>query len=98
MIIHRVDQGTIEWHQLRLGKPTSSQFDKIITPKTLKASAEADKYMNRLIAERLLNELGEPVLHPDAWAQALHPRRPGFLQICERIEGLLHGAIVTPRR
>lgn len=54
MIIHDVIQGTPEWAQLRAGIPTSSEFDKIITPKTGKPSSQAEKYMFGLIAERLM--------------------------------------------
>lgn len=53
--IHRVDQGTYEWVELRLGIPTSSMFHKIITPSG-KPSEQARGYMYRLIAERLLND------------------------------------------
>lgn len=51
MIIHRVDQGSPEWHALRCGIPTASEFGKIITPKTLKLSKQADDYMYRLLGE-----------------------------------------------
>lgn len=50
-----VDQGSAQWHQLRSGIPTASMFDRIITPKTLKMSAQRIPYACRLIAERLLN-------------------------------------------
>ena len=32
MIIHEVEQGSGDWLKLRLGIPTASEFDKIITP------------------------------------------------------------------
>ncbi len=53
MIRHDVEQGGPEWKMLRLGIPTASQFDKIITPSG-KPSQSADKYMNTLLAEQLL--------------------------------------------
>ena len=31
MIIHDVEQGSVEWHVLRAGKPTASVFSKLIT-------------------------------------------------------------------
>ena len=46
-------QGSDAWHKARTGIPTASHFAKLITAKTLKLSAEADKYENRLIHERL---------------------------------------------
>lgn len=55
MKIHNVPQGTPQWLALRLGIPTASEFDKIVTPKTGKLSASAPKYACKLIAERLLN-------------------------------------------
>jgi putative phage-type endonuclease len=57
MILHNVEQGTNEWLKVRLGIPTASEFSKIITP-TGKLSAQADKYANRLVAEKML---GYPV-------------------------------------
>jgi hypothetical protein len=59
MIVHDCIQGTPEWASLRAGKPTSSDFDRIITPKTGKPSSQAESYMFRLIAERLM---GHPVV------------------------------------
>ena len=53
MIILDHVQGTDAWHEARRGIPTASHFAKLITAKTLKLSAEADKYENRLIHERL---------------------------------------------
>jgi hypothetical protein len=54
-IIHNVEQGTDAWVKLRLGIPTASCFDQIITPKTGQLSKSANKYMYLLIAEKLLN-------------------------------------------
>ena len=54
MIIHECIQGTTEWLELRAGIPTASQFDRIVTPKG-KASAQAEKYMYSLLAERMMN-------------------------------------------
>ncbi len=57
MIVHDVIQGTTEWLMLRCGIPTASQFDRIVTPKG-KQSAQAEKYMHALLAERMM---GHPV-------------------------------------
>lgn len=52
--IHRgIKQGTYEWGMIRLGKATASEFDKLITPKTMKPSAQAEGYIRDLIAERI---------------------------------------------
>ncbi len=58
MIEHQVEQGSPAWLQLRLGIPTASEFDKILTPKTMKLSSQARGYAFRLVAETLL---GYPV-------------------------------------
>ncbi len=57
MIIHDVVQGTTEWLAVRAGIPTASCFDRIIT-KSGKPSSQAEKYMHRLLAERIM---GHPV-------------------------------------
>lgn len=51
MIRHDCIQGTEEWLQARCGIPTASEFHKILTPKTLKPSAQADGYVYQLLAE-----------------------------------------------
>ena len=54
MRVFVVEQGGPEWLSLRLGIPTSSEFDKIITPKTQKFSASARSFAIRLVTEELL--------------------------------------------
>lgn len=54
MIIFDVQQGTTEWAMLRAGVPTASQFQRILTPKTLKLSEQATAYAHELIAEQIL--------------------------------------------
>lgn len=51
MKIVRCEQGTPEWHDARLGIPTGSQVDRILTPKQLKVAAAAQKYLAELLAE-----------------------------------------------
>jgi hypothetical protein len=58
MRINNHVQGSDEWLQSRLGKPTASNFGKLITP-TGKPSASADGYINELIAQRITGELPE---------------------------------------
>jgi hypothetical protein len=50
VIIHDVAQGSPEWLQCRLGIPTSSCFDQIVTP-TGKLSKSSRKYALKLVAE-----------------------------------------------
>lgn len=45
------EQRSREWFAARLGIPCSSEFHKIITPKTMKVSSQAPAYAHRLLAE-----------------------------------------------
>ena len=56
MIVHECQQGSEEWFGLRRGIPTGSGMNRIVTAKTLKPSAQREKYMNELIAEWWLGE------------------------------------------
>ena len=58
MRVSDCEQGSQEWLQSRLGKPTASNFGKLITS-TGKPSASADSYINELIAQRITGELPE---------------------------------------
>jgi hypothetical protein len=58
MKFFEVEQGSGDWFRLRSGKPSASQFHRIITPAKAEKSKQADDYLYQLIAERLL---GEPV-------------------------------------
>jgi hypothetical protein len=62
MIIHNCQQGSEQWHRLRLGIPTASCFSKIVTPGG-KLSKQADGYMYRLLAEWLF---GAPLEDPES--------------------------------
>lgn len=68
MQFHDIEQGTDEWHGLRLGLPTASCFGKIITPKTGKPSTQADAYANRLIAELILGR-PQDTFPPTYWME-----------------------------
>lgn len=56
MIFVDVAQGTAEWAAARAGIPTASAFHRIMTPRTMKPSSSADKYLCELLAERLLGQ------------------------------------------
>jgi hypothetical protein len=58
MRVSNLEQGSPEWLQSRLGKPTASNFGKLITP-TGKPSTSAEGYINELIAQRITGELPE---------------------------------------
>ena len=80
MKILNLEQGSPEWLQARLGVPTASAFDKIITP-TGKASTQTDAYAKKLVAEWLC---GEPLdEYGNAWMQRgneLEPQARSFYE------------------
>jgi hypothetical protein len=51
MKIVECSQGSDEWLQARLGIPTASQFHRLLTPKTMRPSGSAEKYLYELLAE-----------------------------------------------
>jgi len=53
MIIHDCEQGTADWYAVKLGIPSASNFDKIVTPKG-QYSKQARRYAFQLLAERVL--------------------------------------------
>lgn len=53
MIYHKVEPRCSAWFYLRLGKPTASEFSRIVTSGG-KPSTQAEDYAHRLIAERML--------------------------------------------
>lgn len=55
MIVHDCQQGSPQWKALRLGIPTASEFNRILTPKG-KPSKSQDPYIFDLIAERITGE------------------------------------------
>lgn len=60
MAIHKsVKQPSAEWLQLRAGRPTASQIEKIVTAKKLEYSASATSYINHLIGERYSGHVEE---------------------------------------
>lgn len=55
MKIHNIRQRSAEWQALRVGIPTASDFDRIITPQG-KRSGQARKYMHQLAYERIVEK------------------------------------------
>lgn len=105
MKTYDVEQGSPEWKALRLGIPTASEFDRIVTP-TGAFSKQSQAYMNRLAAERFLrkplDEIGDMFwikrgaeLEPEAvaayeFARNVSLRRVGF---CTTDDGRLGASL-----
>lgn len=72
MIHHAVAQGGEDWLRLRLGKPTASEFDRILTPKKKELAAGRHAYKIKLLTELILNmpldQVNTPsMLHGHDW-------------------------------
>lgn len=65
MRICKAGQNSAQWLKDRAGIPTASNFNKIVTPKTLKLSASRVAYLNQLVGERFLGTCEEL---PATWA------------------------------
>ena len=87
MIVHDVQQGSAEWLDVRCGKPTASEFDKIVTSLG-KVSDQADGYMRRLFAERIT---GRPTMgFMSGWMERgteLEPEAAEFMDTIASING-----------
>jgi len=59
ILIHDVKQGEDDWHALRLGIPTGSRFDDIVTAVKCEPSKSSHKYMSELISERYIGQAAE---------------------------------------
>lgn len=96
-----MEQGSPEWVKIRLGKPTASAADKLLTPSTRKPSASAKGYRVHLLTEWLL---GCPIddgstgwmdrgLHMEAeaaaWYELQHDVSLQKVGFCERDDGLV---------
>ena len=99
MITVECEQGSQAWLNARLGIPTASQFDRILSPKTLKPSASAEGYRHELLAEWLL---GEPIDTVNTeWMQRgieLEPRAVQFYEFQRDIETTRIGFCLTDDR
>lgn len=97
MILHdNITQNTPEWHKVRLGLPTASAFDQLITPVKGDPSASADPYENRLVAERIT---GDPIddFGGTQWTERGHELEPEAVAYYEMIKGIdvTHGCFAT---
>jgi len=64
MLTEDVIQGSLEWKNCRLGIPTASNFDKIITASGSR-SAQANAYMGKLLGEFIAGEPEQGVYTDD---------------------------------
>ena len=67
IIVRDIEQGSADWFALRLGKATSSNFARIITPAQGKPSSQAPGYRHELLAEWLTGQPGG--MEPNGWME-----------------------------
>ena len=81
MRILEAEQGSEEWLAARVGRPSASQFHKLVTSKG-KASASADKYIDLMISERLTGR-SEPIFVTDAMQRGsdLEPEARAYYEL-----------------
>lgn len=97
MIVHNCEQGGDDWLHLRLGIPTSSCFDEILTPKELTLSKSSDKYLHRLLAEWMY---GAPIEapKPSGWMERgteLEPEAVRYYEMDRDVETATVGLVTT---
>ena len=83
MVRYNVEQNTLEWLKLRLGIPTASSFDKIMTPAKRQRSSQADHYMDRLIYEWSTGEVCEDEMYQSQWMQRGQEKEDGAIAAYE---------------
>jgi hypothetical protein len=69
VIFYAVEQNSLEWYQLRLGIPTASEFERIMTPAKRQYSSQAEGYMRRLIEEWWTGEQTESEQYQAPWME-----------------------------
>jgi hypothetical protein len=90
-----VEQGSEAWLKLRAGIPTASEFHKIITP-TGKPSAQADGYLNRLIAEAILKRpITGPVTEAMKRGRELEPQAVAAYELQTGLDTTLCGFVTN---
>ena len=68
MMEHPVHQGSEAWHLLRLGRPTASEFDRLVTPLgKVKTGDGPQTYLYEKLAEHLT---GKPLDDGSTWAMS----------------------------
>ena len=82
-IIENIDQGSSEWHSLRLGKITASRMSDVLSKGRGSApSKTAETYMMELLAEKLTGE-PKPFFENDAmrWGTETEPQARAMYEL-----------------
>ena len=82
-IIAELEQGSAEWHRLRLGKVTASRMSDVLSKGRGKAPSKASEtYMMELIAEKLIGS-AKPFFENDAmrWGTETEPQARSMYEV-----------------
>lgn len=96
MVIHDMPQGSLEWLEARLGIPTSSNFEKIVTP-TGKLSTQSRAYAYYLVTEILLQRQLDNIDHLEwiARGKEMEPQAVKMYEFQQECETRAVGFITT---
>lgn len=97
MVIHDVEQNTTAWENLHLGRPTASDFSKIITPVNGDLSKQAKAFAFYKTAEAILNESLGSISHLE-WVtrgKALEPEAVQQFEFVNEVETMKVGFVTT---
>ena len=89
-------QGSEEWLAARLGIPTASEFDRIVTPKKLDLAAASKVYMHKLLAEWMYGAPLEAFVSP--WMErgaALEAEAVRYYEMERDVETQAVGFVLT---
>ena len=91
-----IAQGSDEWLAIRLGIPTASEFDRIVTPKKLDLAAASKAYMHKLLAEWMYGAPLEAFVSP--WMErgaALEAEAVRYYEMERDVETQAVGFVLT---
>ena len=93
---HNLQQGSDVWLEARLGIPTASEFDRIVTPAKLQLASAATKYMHLKLAEWMYGAPLEAFVSP--WmerGQALEAEAVRYYEMERDVETTKVGLVLT---
>lgn len=86
MKIHEVEQNSIEWHALRVGIVTASQFARVVTPVHCKVASAVDVLAAEIAGEILTGESASKFQGNDATNRG-HELEPRAAKLYEMLKG-----------
>lgn len=94
MIVHDCKQGSPEWNRLRLGIPTASEFECLVTP-TGKISKQRTAYLCKKLAGRFGYEVDNISTAGLTWGHEMEPHAATAYEIINKVETHIVGFVTT---